>query len=149
MTVATLALALALALALLMAGCGSSSLSARQLQSGAKRTCLVATRTLNLIPTPQLPAGGAAFLRRGISVLKPELAALDRLHPGGSLADSYARALNANHRELGALDSTLKRLTAGADPVAAIKRLQRQLIPLEQRAAVSWAAVGVAACADD
>jgi hypothetical protein len=137
-----------LTLALLVAGCGTSSLSAQQLHSGVMRTCLRATRSLNRIPTPQLPSGGAAFLRRGIGVLKPELAALDRLHPGGGLASSYARARNATHAELAALESTLKGLKAGNDPVVAIKTLQQQLLPLEQRAAAAWAAVGVAACAD-
>lgn len=138
-----------LAVALLVAGCGSSSLSAQQLQSGAKRACLVATRSLNRIPTPQLPAGGAPFLRHGISVLKPELAALDRLHPGGSLDTSYVRARDVTHEELAALESTLKGLKAGDDPVVAIKTLQHHLLPLERRAAAAWAAVGVPACADD
>jgi hypothetical protein len=142
------AVAATLVLALLAAGCGTTSLSAQQLHSGAKRTCLAATRRLNRIPTPQLPSGGAAFLRRGTSVLKPELAALDRLHPGGGLAGAYARARNATRQELASLQSTLKGLEAGNDPVVAIKTLQQQLIGLEQRAASSWAAVGVAACAD-
>jgi len=139
----------ALVTAVLAAGCGTSSLSAQQLHTGAQRACLAATRTLNRIPTPQLPSGGAAFLRRGISVLKPELAVLDRLHPGGGLAGSYALARNATRQELAALESTLKGLKAGNDPVVAIKTLQQQLIPLEQRATASWAAVGVPACADD
>jgi len=137
-----------LVLALIVAGCGTTSLSAQQLHSGAKRACLAATRTLNRIPTPQLPSGGATFLRRGIGALKPELAALDRLHPGGGLAGNYVRARNATRQELAALQSTLKGLKAGNDPVVAIKRLQQQLLPLEQRAAASWAAVGVPVCAD-
>jgi hypothetical protein len=143
------AVAATLVVALLVAGCGTGSLSEQQLNSSAKRACLAATRTLNRIPTPALPSGGAAFLRRGISALKPELAALDRLHPGGGLAGTYARARKASRQELAALQSTLKGLEAGNDPVVAIKTLQQQLIPLEQRAATSWASVGVAACADD
>jgi hypothetical protein len=143
------AVAATLVLALLVTGCGATSLSAQQLHSGAKRACLAATRTLNRIPTPQLPSGGGAFLKRGIRVLKPELATLDRLHPDGELAGAYARARTATRQELAALESTVKGLKAGNDPVVAIKTLQQQLIPLEQRAAASWASVGVAACADD
>jgi hypothetical protein len=140
--IATLAL-------LVAAGCGSDSLSAQQLHSAAQEACLVATRGLDRIPTPRLPAGGAAFLRRGITVLKPELAALQLLHPGGGLAESYARARNLTHRELGALESTLNGLKAGNDPVVAIKTLQQELLPLERRAAAAWAAAGVPACADN
>jgi hypothetical protein len=143
------AVAATLVVALLLAGCGTSSLSAQQLHNGAGRACLAATRALNRIPTPQLPSGGAAFLRRGVSVLKSELAALDRLHPGGGLAGAYARARNASRHELAALQSSLKGLEAGNDSVVAIKTLQQQLVGLEQRAAASWAAVGVPACAGD
>ncbi len=138
--------ALALVVTLVVAGCGSTSLSAQQLHTGARRVCRVAIGRLNRIPTPQMPTGGSAFLRRGIAILTPEVTALQRLHPGGSLQKAYARAVGATRQELGALDSALKGLKAGNDPVVAIKTLQQQLLPLEQRSASAWAAAGVAAC---
>lgn len=139
--------ALALVVTLGVAGCGSTSLSAQQLHTGARRVCLVAVRRLNRIPTPQMPTAGAVFLKRGIAALEPELAALGRLRPGGDLAKSYTRALDATRAELAALRSTVNGLKAGNDPVVAIKTLQQQLLVLEQRAASAWAAVGVPACA--
>lgn len=137
----------ALVVMLVVAGCGSSSLSAAQLHSGANRACAAARRALAAVRTPRSPAGGAAFLSRGIRVLEPELTALERLHPGGDQASSYARARDATRQELSALQSTLKGVKAGNDPVVAIKTLQQQLLPLERRAATAWAATGVLACA--
>ena len=65
---------------------------------------------------------------------------------GGALQKTYARALAATKQELGALESAVKGLKAGNDPVVAIKTLEQQLLPLEQRAASAWTAVGVPAC---
>jgi hypothetical protein len=107
----------------------------------------VASRRLNRISTPQAPTGGTAFLTRGINILKPELVALKRLRPGGSLATPYARAIAASENELAALHSTLQGLKTGDDPVVAIKTLQQELLPLEQRADEAWSAVGVSSCA--
>lgn len=140
------ALLTALAVTVVVAGCGSTSLSAQQLDAAAQRACLKATRTLDAIPTPQLPTGGAEFLRRGITAFTPEVAALRRLHPSGALGTSYTRAVDATGKELAALESSLKGLKAGNDPVVAIKTLQQQLIGLEQQASAAWAAVGVPSC---
>jgi len=145
------ALALVAALALLMtlavAGCGSTSLSAQQLHAGARRACRAAVRRMHTIPTPELPAAGAGFIKRGIAVFTPELAALERLRPGAELAKRYARAVTVTRAELTALRSTVIGLRAGNDPVVAIKTLQQQLLALEQRAASAWAGVGVPDCA--
>lgn len=140
--------ALALVVTLGLAGCGSTSLSAQQLHTGARRVCRVAVQRLNGIPTPQMPIAGSVFLKRGIAVLEPELAALERLRPGGGLAKNYTRALDATRAELAALQSTVNGLKAGNDPVVAIKTLQQQLLVLEPRTASAWAAVGVPACAE-
>ncbi len=141
-----LIVALVLGLTLVAAGCGSSSLSVQQLRTGATRACTVARQRLSQIPTPALPRGGSAFLKRGIATLRPELAELERLHPGGELAAQYDRARTATERELAALRSSLKGLRAGNDPVVAIKTLQQQLVPLELRAASAWRALGIDAC---
>jgi hypothetical protein len=141
--------ALALALALMLAACGSSSvMSAEAFRTAAARVCTVATQRLNRIPTPQVPSAGAAFLRRGIAALQPELATLSTLQPGGELGAHFARARTATSQELAALRSSLKGLKAGNDPIVAFKTLQTQLAPLEKQAAAAWRAVGVPACAD-
>ena len=143
------ACASALAVALAAAGCGgSSSLSARQLRTRATRACTVATQQLNQIPTPRIPSEGATFLRRGIAALRPELSSLAALHPDGELGQHFRRARTATEQELKALQSSLKGLRTGNDPVVAIKTLQTQLVPLEKRASAAWLALKVPACVD-
>lgn len=143
------ACAAALVLALAAAGCGgSSSTSARQLRAGAARVCTVAAQRLNRIPTPQVPSEGAAFLRGGITALTPELAALSAMDPGGELGVHFRTARTATVQELKVLQSSLKGLKAGNDPIVALKTLQTQLAPLEKQAAAAWRALGVPDCAD-
>jgi cytochrome c556 len=142
-------LAPALALALAAAGCGgSSSISESQLRTRAARACTTATQQLDGIATPKLPSQGAAFLRRGAAALRPELAALDSLHPDGELGDRFGRARTATEQELKALESSLKGLKAGNDPVVAVKTLQAQLEPLEKRASAAWLELKIPACVD-
>jgi len=138
--------AVATALVPALAGCGSSSVSAHQLRTGAARACTVAGRRLSRIPAPHDAAGAAAFLHAGITALGPELMALDRLSPTPQLAAPYGRARSATERELAALHSTLHRLSAGEDPVVAIKTLQQELAPLERQASAAWRALGVPGC---
>jgi hypothetical protein len=141
--------ALVTALALAAAGCGgTSSTSARQIRAGAARVCTLATQRLNSIPTPEVPAEGTMFLRRGIAALAPELAALSAMHPGGDLGVHFRKALSATEQELKVLQSSLKGLKAGNDPIVAIKTLQAQLAPLETQARTAWRALGVLDCAD-
>jgi hypothetical protein len=139
----------ALALALAAGGCGggSPSLSARQLRTRASNACAVATRRLNLIPTPQVPSQGAGFVRRGVAALKPEVAALAALHPEGEMGVDFRRAQTATEQELKALQSTITGLKAGNDPIVAIKTLQAQLAPLEKQASAAWRALKIPACA--
>ncbi|HEY2317264.1 MAG TPA: hypothetical protein VGH67_03120 [Solirubrobacteraceae bacterium] len=138
----------ALALALALAGCGgSSSMSAQQLRTKAARACTAATQRLDRIPTPKVPSEGAAFLRRGIAALGPEVAALSTLQPG-DLGTQWGRARAATEQELKALQASLNGLRAGNDPVVAIKTLQAQLAPLETRASTAWLALKIPACVD-
>jgi hypothetical protein len=135
--------------ALAAAGCGgSSSLSAQQLQTGATQACTTATQRLDAIPNPKLPSEGAAFLRRGVAALRPELTALAALHPDGTLGEQFSRARTATEQELAALESSLKGLKAGNDAAVAIKTLQAQLVPLERRATAAWLALKIPACVD-
>ncbi len=139
----------ALAAALAAAGCGgSSSLSAHQLRTGATRACAAATQRLDAIPNPKLPSDGAAFLRRGVAGLRPELTALAALHPDGTLGEQFSRARTTTEQELAALESSLKGLKTGNDAVVAIKTLQAQLVPLERRATAAWLALKIPACVD-
>jgi hypothetical protein len=138
--------ALALAAA---AGCGGSSdLSAHQLRDGAGRVCTATAQRLNAIPTPQIPSQGASFLRRGIAALQPELTALSAMHPGGDLGVHFRKARDATEHELTVLQSSLKGLKAGNDPIVATKTLQAQLAPLERHAKAAWQALRIPACAD-
>lgn len=141
--------ALGLIVALAAAGCGGSgSMPEQVLRTQAARVCSVATQQLNSIPTPQVPSAGAAFLRRGIAALRPELAALSAIHPSGELGVHFSKARDATEQELKVLQSSLNGLKAGNDPLVAFKTLQTQLAPLEQQASTAWRALGVRACAD-
>lgn len=142
MAVATLAAALALA------GCGTSTMSSRQLRIKASRPCRIAQQKLSRIPAPALPDGAAEFLSRGIAALAPEHADLARLHPGGSLGQSYRRALAAGERQLVALRAAARGLRTGDDPVRTVRTLQQRLAPLEVRAAAAWHELGLSACAN-
>ena len=68
------------------------------------------------------------------------------MHPGGrSWAVHFRTARTATEQELKALQSSLKGLKAGNDPIVAIKTLQTQLAPLEKQASAAWRALGVPA----
>jgi hypothetical protein len=136
------------ALALAAAGCGSSSsTSARQLRAGASQACTVANQRLNLIATPQVPSEGAAFVRSGIAALTTEVTTLAALHPSEEMEVAFRRAHTATRQELKALQSSLKGLKAGNDPIVAVKTLQAQLAPLEKQATAAWRALKIPACA--
>jgi len=138
----------ALVLALAAAGCGgSANTSAHRLRDDAGRVCAVATQRLNAIHTPQVPSQGMAFLRSGIAALRPEVAALAPMHPEGAAGVHFRAARTATEQELKTLQSSLKGLQAGNDPIVAFKTLQAQLAPLETRATSAWRAMNVPACA--
>jgi hypothetical protein len=129
-----------------LGGCGSTSLSTAELRTQAGRICTIANRQTDRIPTPSTPAGGAAFLRRGIAVLRPELSALRSLLAGGTASREYATSMSAFAQKLNLLGGTLHDLTAGEDPVVAIKTLQSQLAPIEARENGAWEALEIPAC---
>lgn len=137
----------ALAAVLALAGCGTSAMSSRQLRTKASRPCRIAQQSLSRIPAPTLPDGAAEFLARGIAALAAEHAVLARLHPGGSLGESYRRALTAGERQLAALRTAAGGLRAGDDPVRTVRTLQQRLTPLEARAVSAWRELGISACA--
>jgi hypothetical protein len=85
-------------------------------------------------------------LKHGIAVLRPELAGLRGLHPPNDAADVYSASLTAFANKLGALDTTVREIGGGADPVLAMKSLQGQLAPLESQEDGGWQALEIPAC---
>jgi hypothetical protein len=137
---------LATAAALLLAGCGSKPLSSSQLHDQATRVCALATTQTDQIPTPASPAGSAAFLKRGIAVLAPELNALRALRAPGEVADVYSTSLGAFASKLSDLRHAIHQLSGGEDPVIAVKTLQQQLAPIESQENGAWQALEIPAC---
>jgi hypothetical protein len=133
--------------ALAVAGCGSSSLSAGDLRDRATGICDLARKRTDRIPTPAAPAGGAAFLRRGIAALAPELAGLGELRPPGDLAGDWTRAVTDAAGELRALREAENSLQRGTDPVTTMRGLQRHLAPLEAQGDSAWLLLRIPACA--
>ncbi len=132
--------------AVTFAGCGSNELSDKQLRTRASTVCRTTARQTNRIPTPSGPDGGAAFLRRGAVLLKPEVTRLGALRPPSDLAEVYRNSVRAMGDEVSELELTARRLRGGLDPVVAIKTLQEQLGPLESTADGGWRALDVPAC---
>jgi phage FluMu protein gp41 len=141
------AFAAAAAIALvLLAGCGSSKLSTKQLRARASSVCKVAARKTARIPTPTNPAAGAAFLKRGIAALTPQVAALGRLKPPADVAAVYENSVHGLKQQLELAARTLRHLKAGDDPVAAMQALQRRLTPIESTVDGGWRALEIPAC---
>jgi hypothetical protein len=133
-------------LGLALTACGSSSLSADQLRSGATRTCNLARRRTDQIPTPTAPAEGIHFLSQGIAALTPMHATLTRFRPPGDLAHDYRTAVDNTGKELAALRFTLTSLKSGNDPIVAMKTLQARLTPLEAKGSAAWRSLQIPAC---
>ncbi len=138
--------AAAVCVALAVAGCGSSSLSATQLRQRAAQACTTANHLTADIPTPRAPAASAAFLKRGLAVLKPELAELRALKAPGDLGQVYTVSVDVLEDKLDALASTVHRLQDGDDPRAAITQLARRLAPLDSKEDAAWRTLRIPAC---
>lgn len=130
----------------LIAGCGSSSPSLRRLRAQATRVCTRAVDQEARLGAPALPAATEAFLRRGAAVLRPELASLRTLRAPSEQAGAYSAALGSLSRELTILTGTADDLDRGADPLSAVKALQRRLAPVEADDDAAWRTLGVPAC---
>lgn len=135
------------AAAALLAGCGSTAPpSLVQLRAQGMRICASTDASLGRIGTPRTAAGGAPFLKHGVSVLGPELRELRTLHAPAAAADVYRAAVQALASELGALRSAVHALQHQQDPVIAFKTLQQHLRPLETQANDAWQALQMPAC---
>jgi hypothetical protein len=138
--------AAASALALAVANCGATPPSMARLQNQATRVCDQARARGAAIRAPAVPAQTGAFLKKGLALIRPELAALRRLQPPRGDAGAYSAAVGAMTREVNLLSSTAKALDRGADPLSAIKTLQRRLTPVEADDDAAWQTLGVPAC---
>lgn len=142
----TLRAILAGVVALALSGCGTASPSMTRLRLEATRVCAQALARSARIEPPAVPARTAAFLRRGIAVLTPELAELRALTAPSEQAGVYSDALAALAREVTLLATTIHGLDRGADPVSAVKTLQKRLAPVESAGDAAWTKLQVPAC---
>jgi hypothetical protein len=134
------------AMALAVAGCGAPPATLVSLRAQATRVCERAHAQGAKIKPPAVPAQTGTFLRRGIGVLRPELAGLRALRVPHDQSGTYAAALGSLARELTILTATAHNLGRGADPLTEIKVLQRRLAPVEAAADAAWRTLGVPAC---
>ncbi len=141
-----LALGAALAAVCLAAGCGSSQLSANQLRTQATTFCSTASRETARIPAPASPEHGVEFLRRGISVLTPELAGLRKLKAPSDLAQVYSTSITSFEQKLKDMKVTVRELDSGTNPVTAMTALAQRLAPIESAEDGAWSALQVPAC---
>lgn len=133
---------------LAMAGCGAASPSLGSLRTQAARVCTRTLRQEVRIAPPAVPARTAAFLRRGIAVLRGKIASLRSLRVPRAQAGAYSVALSSLAHELAILISTAHDLDRGADPLTTIKTLQHRIAPVEADADAAWRTLGVPACAN-
>jgi hypothetical protein len=133
-------------MALALAGCGSSSLSDRDLRADATQLCNITRFRTDRIPPPGSPGAGLAYLRKGVSVLAPELRALRRLGPPSDLAKDYDATVAEFAGTVQALRTAVVGLQRSASPVAAYQALERQLAPLVAQENASWQGLQIPAC---
>jgi hypothetical protein len=137
---------LASAAALAMAGCGAKSPSIVHFRALATRACTRADVQSARIAPPPVPSRTAAFLRRGIAIVREELDALRTLHVPRAQTGAYSVALSSLAHELSILTSTAHDLDRGADPLTTIKTLQHRLAPVEADNDAAWRTLDVPAC---
>lgn len=140
------AVALAVVMALAVVGCGASPSPLVRLQGQAARVCTQSQARGAEIKPPTVPAGTAAFLRRGIAFLGPEVAALRGLRVPPAQSGAYSTAVGSMARELAILTDTAHELDRGVDPLTTIKALQRRLAPAEAAGDAAWRTLGVPVC---
>jgi hypothetical protein len=136
------------ALAAALAGCGRDTLTAPSLRKRATLVCAAAVRRSDRIAVPVSNAGGVGFLAEGITIFRPELAALRKLAPPPRLATPYRAALADSAQQLDALIATDHNLRNGGDPVVAIKQLDVELGPINARDRAAWREVGAPVCSN-
>ncbi len=129
-----------------VAGCGSSTLSDHDLRTDATAVCRRATERLSRLTQPSSPTAALPFLRRGVAVLGPELAALRRLAPSADLAAEYHSTVASLGGAVQRVRGTIAVLASGGDPVASFEALEHTLGPIVASENRGWRALGIPAC---
>ncbi|HWE31862.1 MAG TPA: hypothetical protein VG410_00175 [Solirubrobacteraceae bacterium] len=129
-----------------LAGCGSSSLSDHDLRADAAVACRHASQRLSRIIQPASATAALPFLRRGIAVLGPELAALRRLAPGTDLSAAYHATVANFGAAVQRVRGTVAVLTSGGDPVASFTTLEHELTPIVAGENAGWRRLQIPAC---
>ncbi|MBV8955870.1 MAG: hypothetical protein JO153_17150 [Solirubrobacterales bacterium] len=132
--------------ALVLAGCGNKPLSSGQLHDRASQVCLLAAEQTAHIAAPHSATGANVFLRRGITVLTPELTQLRRLHPPSEVADVYSASVAAFAKKLSYLNRAAQDLATGGDPASAMQTLEHRLGPVVSQENGGWEALGIPDC---
>ena len=129
-----------------LAGCGSSSLTDRGLRADATVVCEHASARLSQIPQPSSSAAALPFLRSGVAVLGPELAALRRLPPPADLSTRYRATLAEFGTAVQRVRGTIAVLAHGGDAVASFASLERELSTIVVNENAGWRTLKIAAC---
>jgi hypothetical protein len=129
-----------------LAGCGSASLSTQALRADAAAVCERASERLSPIPQPSSAAAALPFLRRGVAVLGPELAALRRLPPPPGLSTRYHATLADFGTAVQMVRGTIAVLARGGDAVASFASLEHELSPIVAGENTGWRTLQIAAC---
>jgi hypothetical protein len=129
-----------------LTGCGSSSLTDRDLRAKATVACRQASERLSHIPQPSSAAAALPFLRSGVAVLGPELAALRRLAPPADLSTRYHSTLAEFGTAVQMVRGTIEVLARGGDAVASFASLEHQLGPIIASENTGWRTLQIPAC---
>ncbi len=129
-----------------LTGCGSAALSSKDLRANAAAVCGHAAERLSRIAQPASANAALPFLRRGVAVLGPELAALRRLAPPADLSTRYHGTLAEFGAAVQTVRGTIAVLAHGGDAVASFAALEHNLTPIAARENAGWRTLEIAAC---
>ncbi len=129
-----------------IAGCGSSTLSDHDLRAEAAGICKGASLRLNRGSQPSTATAALPFLRRGLAVLGPELAALRRLAPGTDLSATYHATVANFGAAVQRVRGTIAVLTSGGDPVSSFTTLEHELTSIVAGENAGWRRLQIPAC---
>jgi hypothetical protein len=135
-----------LAATVAFAGCGDDRLSADEFRKQATKICTDQRKLTDRISTPKQPGDVASFLQRGLRVVRPALAKLEKLKPPKDLDERYKVTLDALTRQLRLIEGGYGEVKRGADPIEIFDNLGPRLTPLRQEADRSWAVLNLQAC---
>jgi hypothetical protein len=136
--------------AALTAGCGgggggSSTTSPAQFRTQVSQLCANAQKQINAVPKPQSVKDVPPYLDKTLAIAQPYVDKLDAVDPPSQLESPFNQVVSINKQELDLLKKTKSSLSS--NPVAALKKLQRQSDALSQTENARWRQLGVTQCA--